>query len=187
MDTIKIYLIRHGKAAAGFAAHHDPGLDDLGRAQAEAAARAFAANNPLPIISSPMARAVETALPLARRWSIPRQDIQIEPRVAEIPSPTDNLQARAQWLANAMQGTWDDLPAPYQQWRADLADCLLTLPGSCIIFSHYVAINAAVGLALDDSRMRIFAPDNASVTTLVRDQGQLTVASLGDSADTVIN
>ena len=29
-----IYLVRHGSAAAGFGAHADPGLDDVGRRQA---------------------------------------------------------------------------------------------------------------------------------------------------------
>ena len=33
-----VQLVRHGKAAAGFGAHPDPGLDDLGRHQAQAVA-----------------------------------------------------------------------------------------------------------------------------------------------------
>ena len=31
----RIYMIRHGKAAAGWDGDADPGLDDVGRAQAE--------------------------------------------------------------------------------------------------------------------------------------------------------
>jgi broad specificity phosphatase PhoE len=34
----KLYLVRHGKATAGWGMQKDPGLDDLGRAQAKAAA-----------------------------------------------------------------------------------------------------------------------------------------------------
>ena len=34
----QIHLVRHGKAAAGFGSHKDPGLDDLGRRQAQAVA-----------------------------------------------------------------------------------------------------------------------------------------------------
>jgi broad specificity phosphatase PhoE len=56
-----IYLIRHGQAEAGWNTHRDPGLDDTGRQQAEAAARALADRGPLPIVVSPMRRARETA------------------------------------------------------------------------------------------------------------------------------
>ncbi len=34
----KLYLVRHGKATAGWGMEKDPGLDDLGHAQAKAAA-----------------------------------------------------------------------------------------------------------------------------------------------------
>ena len=54
-----IYMVRHGKAAAGFAGHPDPGLDDLGRSQALATAAALAPLGPLPVYSSPLARARE--------------------------------------------------------------------------------------------------------------------------------
>jgi broad specificity phosphatase PhoE len=101
----KIYLVRHGKAAAGFDGHHDPGLDATGRAQAEATARDLAPVGPLALYSSPLARARETAEPLAAHWD---SDIIIEPRVAEIPSPTEDLAARAAWLRR-MQGRWREL------------------------------------------------------------------------------
>ncbi|MXY55949.1 MAG: histidine phosphatase family protein [Gammaproteobacteria bacterium] len=83
-----ILLVRHGQAAAGFGSHRDPGLDDVGRAQAEAVAEELAARfeEPVPIYSSPLKRAQETAAPLARRWG---SEVILEPRVAEIPSPTE--------------------------------------------------------------------------------------------------
>lgn len=187
MSKVSIYLVRHGKAAAGFGAHRDPGLDDVGRQQAAASAALLAPLGPLPIQSSPMARAYETALPLAELWQVAAGDIHIEPRVAEIPSPTEDLQARAAWLSQAMQGSWQQLDAPFQDWRKALHTCLCSIRSSCVIFSHYVAINAAVGLASNDTRMRIFAPDNGSITTLSLTDGQLTVESLGRTADTKIN
>ena len=93
-----IHLTRHGRAAAGFADHADPRLDDVGREQAEATAAALASLVPLPIYSSPLARAQETAAPLAQRWRVVPV---IEPRAAEIPPPTIGLRAR--WLSGAMQ------------------------------------------------------------------------------------
>ena len=116
-----VQLVRHGKAAAGFGAHPDPGLDDLGRHQAQAvAAMLDAQHSQRPeLLSSPMARAFETARALADIWQVP---IDVEPRVAEIPSPTQDLEARATWLSQAMAGNWSALDASVQQWRQELAD-----------------------------------------------------------------
>jgi broad specificity phosphatase PhoE len=180
----KIHLVRHGQAAAGFGTHRDPGLNDLGRQQSHAVAALLAPLGPLPIFSSPLARAQETAHPLAELW---QQTITIESRVAEIPSPSEDLNERAQWLQQAMQGTWSELDSSIQNWRAELAACLLAMETDCVMFSHYVAINAAVGAAENDDRMRVFGPDNCSVTTLDNTGAQLSVEVLGRTADTKIN
>ena len=159
----------------------------MGRQQAEAVGAMLDARHGTqrPILfSSPLARAVETAQPLAARWQC---EVAIEDRVAEIPSPTDDLAERAQWLQRAMQGSWSELAQASQNWRRALVDALLAQPSDCIIFSHFVAINAAVGAATQDDRMRIFAPDNCSVTTLDNSNGQLSVEALGVTAETHIN
>ena len=179
-----IYLVRHGKAAAGFGAHPDPGLDDTGRAEAQATAEALEKLPQMPVFSSPLARAQETARPLCALWQC---DYTLEPRVAEIPSPTEDLAARSAWLSQAMAGSWDELDQPLQQWRQDLASCLLEFDQDVVLFSHFVAINAAVGVALDDNRMVIFRPDNASVTTLSNSGGSLSVITLGGEAMTKVN
>ena len=180
----KIYLVRHGKAAAGFAGHADPGLDDLGRSQAEAAADRLAGLGPMPIYSSPLARARETAVPLARRWS---SEVIIEPRVAEIPSPTDDLAERAAWLQQAMAGRWSALDASLQTWRRALIDCIAAMPEDSVVFCHFIAINVAVGAAENDDRMVVFSPDNGSVTILENDDGRLEVLELGRTAVTRVN
>ncbi|MBV9044707.1 MAG: histidine phosphatase family protein, partial [Alphaproteobacteria bacterium] len=64
----RIYMVRHGKAAAGFGEDMDPGLDATGKAQAEAVAQKLAPLGPLAILSSPLKRAQETAAPLAALW-----------------------------------------------------------------------------------------------------------------------
>jgi broad specificity phosphatase PhoE len=179
-----IHLVRHGKAAAGFDGHADPGLDDLGRAQADATARLLAPIGPLPVYSSPLARARETALPLASIWE---SAIIIEPRVAEIPSPTEDLQARAAWLRSVMADGWSTLDAALNSWRRALLDCLLALPEDAVVFCHFIAINVAVGAARDDDKMVVFAPDNGSVTTLKNEAGRLEVLDLGRTASTHIN
>ncbi len=180
----KIYMVRHGKAASGFDGHLDPGLDDLGRSQAVATARELAPLGPLPLLSSPLARARETAEPLADLW---QTDVHIEPRVAEIPSPTRDLAARTTWLRQAMAGRWSDLGAELMHWRQALVDCLLDLPQDSVVFCHYIAINVAVGAARNDDRLVIFAPDNGSVTVFSTDSGALELVELGRTADTHVN
>jgi broad specificity phosphatase PhoE len=188
-----IQLVRHGKAAAGFGSHRDPGLDDLGRSQSAAVAKLLdqqhrtgpngSANLPV-LRSSPLARAQETASPLQSLW---QAEVTIEERVAEIPSPNEDLAARAQWLQEAMAGNWSDLEPNSQQWRQNIVDYLLSCSEDCIIFSHYVAINAAVSYAQGDDRMRVFAPDNCSVTSFDNSTGKLVIVDLGVTADTFVN
>ncbi|TNF84283.1 MAG: histidine phosphatase family protein [Gammaproteobacteria bacterium] len=180
----KVYMVRHGKAAAGFAGHADPGLDEVGRSQAEATAAMLADLGPLPIYSSPLARARETAVPLAERWS---SEVIIEPRVAEIPSPTEDLAERAAWLREAMAGSWANLDGNLQTWRRELIDCILAMEEDSVVFCHFIAINVAVGGAENDDRMVIFSPDNGSVTTLSNDGGKLNVLELGRTAVTQVN
>lgn len=179
-----IYIVRHGKAAAGFDGHPDPSLDDLGRQQADATARELAPLGPLPILSSPLARARETAAPLCELWG---QTATIESRVAEIPSPMADLKERSAWLGRAMQGNWTDLGPELQTWRNDLAACLIEQTTDVAIFCHFVAINLAVGAAMNDDRMVIFRPDNGAVTKLVTDGQTLSLIDLGRSADTFVN
>jgi broad specificity phosphatase PhoE len=58
----RIYLVRHGRAAASWDDDLDPGLDSLGVSQAEAAAETLSAYRPLDVLSSPLKRALETSL-----------------------------------------------------------------------------------------------------------------------------
>lgn len=177
-------MIRHGKAAAGFGSHADPGLDEQGVRQAEATAEALASVGPLPVYSSPLARALETAAPLARRWQV---EPIIEPRVAEIPSPTEDLAERGAWLRRIMQGRWQDLDQSLQTWRQALVEFLTALDRDAVVFCHFIAINVAVGAARNDDRLVVFPPDYGSVTLLSNDRGALQLLELGRSAQTRVN
>jgi broad specificity phosphatase PhoE len=50
----KLYLVRHGKATAGWSMEKDPGLDDLGHAQAKATALKLAPLDHCPLSPSPL-------------------------------------------------------------------------------------------------------------------------------------
>lgn len=185
MPKINLYLVRHGRAAAGFDSHADPDLDDLGREQATTVAQQLAASlSPIAVITSPIARARQTAGPLAELWNRPPA---VVPAISEIPSPTTDLAARAAWLRDAMQGPWTDLPEPQQLFRHELVAYLRSATEDQVLFSHFVAINLAVGAATNDERMVVFRPDNASVTHLTNEDGVLKVVSLGGEADTRVN
>lgn len=178
-----LFLVRHGKAAAGFDAHPDPGLDPLGVNQAAAAAQRLARVGPLEVYSSPLARARQTATPLIERWGT---EVVIEPRVAEIPSPTVDLAERGAWLRTVMAERWRNLDPALQAWRAALIDCLLGMKDDSVVFSHFIAINVAVGAAIHDDRLICFRPDNASVTRISNSDGILRLIERGHEADTQV-
>ena len=178
-----ILLVRHGQAAAGFGSHRDPGLDDVGRAQAEATAEELAARfeEPVPIYSSPLKRAQETAAPLARQWG---SEVILEPRVAEIPSPTEDMRERARWLRGVMAGKWTELPEELLRWRQEMIDCVLGFEADSVVFCHFIAINVVVGAATGVEELIVFRPDNGSVTEVQADSHGLHISQLPSDSNT---
>jgi broad specificity phosphatase PhoE len=179
-----IYLIRHGRAAAGFTDNIDPGLDDLGKTQADDAASVLQEHLPLSLVSSPLLRAQETASPLAERT---QQQVTIENRIAEIPSPGLSLAQRGPWLSEVMAGRWSEQSEDLQSWRTKLLQCLLEQEANTAMFSHFVAINAALGLATEIDEIFLFRPDNGSITILDNAGGKLNLVTRGDEAATKVN
>lgn len=175
----RIYMVRHGQAAARYGQSADPGLDVLGREQAAAAAEKLGPFGPLAILSSPLARARETAAPLAKLWNA---DIVIEPAVAEIPSPDIELAKRAEWLGKIMAGSWRTVPPPLMQWREALIEALTLRTEDTVVFSHYVALNVAFGAAVGDDRVTAFSPENCSITIFETDGSRLTLVERGAEA-----
>lgn len=179
----RLYLARHGRAAAGFGEDHDPGLDDLGRAQARDLTDQLDALGPMPVVVSPLRRTRETAEPLLARWGV---DPIIDPRVAEIPSPSDDLAERAAWLHDAMSGGWSDLEATQQEWRAGLVAALLAIDTDTVVVTHFIAINAALGHATRDDRVVVEIVGNCSCTVIDNTGGDLRVVDLGGTAVTIV-
>lgn len=180
----RLYVVRHGRAAAGWNTDADPGLDVIGHGQAEQVAARFADTGPLFIESSPLRRCRETALPLAAQWDRP---VSIEPRMAEIPSPEGvSMADRVEWLREAMQGTWTDLGVRYTAFRDAVGSALRSRDADAVVFSHFIAINAAIGLATGDDRLVIRSLDNGSVTVIDVTKGKLRLVEGGHEADTLI-
>ncbi len=92
-----------------------------------------------------------------------------------------------------MRGTWQDVAvlAPagspdYLAWRQTLLDSLDRLPQDSVVFSHFIAINVAVGAALSRQDVVCFWPDHASITCVETENGRLRLIDLGREADTTV-
>ncbi|MGB8859042.1 MAG: histidine phosphatase family protein [Ilumatobacteraceae bacterium] len=180
----RLYLVRHGRAAAGWNTDPDPGLDAVGRHQAVEMTARLAPLGPLQLVTSPLLRCRETAAGLAEAWGVaPR----VEPAVAEIPSPHGIAMAdRVEWLRLSMAGTWEALGPVYTAFRDGVAAALRALPDDTVVASHFIAINAAIGAALADDRLVIRSLDNCSVTVIDVVDGVFHLVEGGHEADTLI-
>jgi broad specificity phosphatase PhoE len=191
----KIYMIRHGKAAAGWDGDADPGLDATGHVQAEAVAQDLATrlSAPVALYTSPLLRCRETAKPLEAMW---QTEAVVEARVAEIPSPIEDLVARTVWLRRVMAGSWDELSADpdsagmdFEGWRSDVVRALVTLGKGedIVVFSHFIALNAAYCAATGANQIVAFRPDNCSVSVFETDGDALRLVTQGHEADSQVN
>ena len=185
-----VFLIRHGAPQSSWGeaeADPDPGLNAVGREQAMRVAEAFLNGDfgtvPKQIVSSPLKRCRETAAPLAKALGL---SVEIDLRLSEIPSPRDlSGEARSAWLRHAFEGRWDEISGEinYQTWADEVASAVAERSETAL-FTHFVAINAAVAAARDDRRVRQFDPGHASVTRLRVVRGapaRLELEGLGDS------
>lgn len=185
----RLYLVRHAKPAAACGDDPNPGLDPLGATQATAVARHLAhVIARVPVYTSPLQRCRETAQPLCDLWQCTPT---VLPAVAEVPSPPMDPAARREWLTTAMRGTWrqlqDNAPSgsiDYLQWRRNVVDTLLAMSHDCVICTHYIAINVAVGAAQERDDVLSFRPDHASVTVFDTAAGRLQLVELGREAAT---
>ena len=178
----RVYLIRHGQAAAGWAENPDPPLSDAGREQARAVAAQFTGMSPLPIFSSPLRRARETAQPLADAWEEP---VRIESAFAEIPAPAElSLQQRLGWLLGIREQSWSDADDALWRWRDGILARLAAFDSACLIFTHFMVMNLVAGVASGDDRLVHYQPDNGSVLSLTVMGSRIRVHELGRQAAT---
>ena len=188
----RIYMIRHGKAAAGWDGDADPGLDALGQSQAEALAEKVKGliAQPVAIVSSPLKRCQETAAPLAAAWGV---TTQIEAGVGEIPSPLTDLTERTQWLRRVMAGAWDglyndavsvDSGVDFRGWNNNVLATLNNMQGDAVvIFSHFIALNAAYCAATGAADVVSFAPANCSLSIFETDGAKLSLIEQGEETE----
>lgn len=177
-----IYLIRHGEPAATWSEHPNPGLSPLGARQAADAAETVATLGAKRAIVSPLQRCRETAAPYEK---LMETHARIEAAVGEIITPP-GIEDRGTWLRGVMQGNWTGIGPEFDEWRNNALAAVDKLQDETAVFSHFVAINAIVGLLTGDDRVVIFKPGHCSITKLTRVGGKLKVAELGSEAATVV-
>jgi broad specificity phosphatase PhoE len=184
----RIHMIRHGRPVLTWGdADQDPGLDAVGAEQARAVARVLLAlpegERPSRVVSSPLRRCRETAQPLADALGA---TVEIDPRVGEIPTPAAlDAEARPGWLRAAFQRRWADIQGDldYAAWTREVAEGVASHPGAAV-FSHFVALNAAVSVATGGEAVAAFRPDHVSVTVFDLVDGALILVDKGQEAST---
>lgn len=182
----RLYLIRHGQAAAGYGSDRDPGLSDDGRSQAEAVVPTLTellGGQVLPIRSSPLRRCQQTAAPLAAHWGVP---VEVDPLIAEVAAPSDDLAERSIWLRKALAGTWSELEPQPVAWRARLLDHLRSATDDAVLFTHFVVVNAVIGAARGEDSVMVEPVTYTSVTVVDVTDGVLHLVRAGSIAETEV-
>jgi broad specificity phosphatase PhoE len=181
---IKLFLVRHGLPGGEGT---DRGLSRVGRAEAGRVADAFGSLVDTRLISSPLRRCRETAELIGATMGA---KVEIEPRIGEVipPRGTPDLQA---WLQEtfpsgpdpAVFRQWSSVAPELQAWRREVIAAVTALDRDSVVVSHYVAINAIVGAALQSDNTVVCRPKFGSVTELTLDNGVLRLAHGAVPAD----
>lgn len=185
-----VHVIRHGRPASTWGGDdEDPGLDEIGQAQARSVAQEILAlpegQRPTRVVSSPLRRCRETAQPLADALGL---ELVIDSRVGEIPTPAAlPPETRPAWLRQTFAGRWDQIVGDldYVAWTQSVAAALRAYAGAAV-FSHFVALNAAVSVATGQDQVMAFRPDHCSRTVFGIDGDRLILVEKGREAQSQV-
>jgi probable phosphoglycerate mutase len=194
---MKLVLIRHGRPDEDERDRpHDPPLRADGRAQAQAVAERLAHEGITRIVSSPMARAAQTARPLAERLGLPIHIVdgwaEADRHVQRYRS-TETLRA----LGDEEWGRFLADPIAYfggdaAVFRGGVLAALATTIGDAAhrpdqrdahvaVFAHGLPINVVLSHVLGLERIIHFAPGYGSLTRLrVLASGAIGVVSVNE-------
>jgi len=175
----RLRMIRHGESVQSRNGGTDPGLSVLGARQA-LELPASVTDRPDRLVTSPLIRARETALPLAASLGLERS---VDDDFAELPwRPGQSAAERVAELSEALHGNWSDFDAQWRNWRQRIIERVMSESGDIIVVSHFVVINVLVGFATNDDRAVVIRPANASITEFHVSGDGLSIASLGAEA-----
>jgi broad specificity phosphatase PhoE len=157
----------------------------LGLQQARTIVTKLASSIPanVKLVSSPLARARETAQPLAEQLGLA---VEYVDAFREIPAPVP-LAERRSWLGRFMGQCWEEQPPSLLEWRELAIETTLGQQAPTVIFTHFMVINAIVGAAQGRSETVLFQPDNGSITRRRKLGSGLEIVDLGHQMATVVN
>lgn len=186
----RVHVIRHGRPASSWGGvDDDPGLDEVGHVQAMEIAREILIlpvdQRPTRVVSSPLRRCRETARPLAEALGV---EVIIDPRVGEIPTPAAlTHEERPAWLRQVFGGRWDEIVGDldYVGWTRSVTAALCDHAGAAV-FSHFVALNAAMSMATNQGEVMAFRPDHCSRTVFGIDGDRLILVEKGREAQSQV-
>jgi len=194
-NECEVLLIRHGRSAdvvPGSAESADPPLHDIGVQQADQLALRLGGKAIHAVYSSHLARARQTAAPLARPRALEvgiYEDLE-EVRMGEWGNGEFRRRAYIrdpEWVAWSLTGRWDGIPGGEgdQSLRTRVAAVVDQLAtehqGQTIaIVAHGGAINAYVAHLLGTHRTMLFSCENTSVTTVRLLAGRPTLMTVND-------
>ncbi len=195
-DNCEVLLIRHGRSAdvvPGSPESADPPLHEIGHQQAAALDRRLAPLALAGVYSSHLARAVQTAEPLAHRRSLTLEthvDLE-EIRLGEWANGEFRRRAAVadqEWVAWSLTRRWDGIPggegdnALRQRFAAVVERLAALHRGERIaVVAHGGAINAYVSHLLGVHRTMWFPVENTSVTLVrLHPIGGVTVVAVND-------
>lgn len=184
--TVPIWLVRHGEASATWSEHADPGLSDLGSAQAVSASQWLSQHIPsdVELVSSPKCRAQETAQPLA---TLLNASVRVDSAFNEIAAPVP-LSQRQAWLQAYMGQTWSEQSDEVLAWREGIIAALNTIDVPTVIFSHFLVINTVVAHIRNAPETLQCWPDNGSCHQFGKaPTGALILIELGRELSTRVN
>ena len=194
-DQCEVLLIRHGRSAdvvPGTPESHDPPLHVVGHEQAAKLAERLARKQLSAIYSSHLARAVQTATPLADARGLTleiHQDLE-EIRLGDWGGGEFRRRAAVndpEWVAWSKTGRWDGIPGAESD--NDLRVRFATVvdaaaarhAGTTIaVVAHGGAINAYIAHVLGVHRTMIFTVENTSITAVRIGPGGPTLITMND-------
>jgi len=189
----EVLLIRHGRSAdvvPGSAESADPPLHDLGLVQAERLAVRLAGKMIHAVHSSHLARALQTAAPLAASRGL---EVQVHPDLEEVRLgdwSNGEFRRRAavqdpEWVAWSRTGRWDGIPGgegddAFRRRISTVVDGLAAgnRGRTIAVVAHAGSINAYIAEVMGIHRSLVCSIENTSITVVrVGEHGPTLVAA----------
>jgi broad specificity phosphatase PhoE len=187
-----VYVARHGESEANregrYQGRQDSPLSALGHQQAAALASTLSASGVACVISSPLRRCVETALPVAARLGVP---LECDDRAIEIAHGTweGRLRAEVEREDAARMHAWRTVPQHVRfdggesladvdaRWRSFVASRLTD--ADAIVVTHDILVRLAILAATNRPLAQLWEPkaENAAYAIFEINEGRWRLVS----------